>query len=47
MNGEKIFKKDIQKIKDRVVRTEKEKKLQMFSNSHYSNLRKISQIEFL
>ena len=50
-NFEKIIGKkpseNIQEIKDTIVRVEKEKKLQMFSNSHYSNLEKVIQINFL
>ena len=45
--GEKKYGKDIEKIKDNVVRQEKEKKLQMFSKAHYSNLEKTIQISFL
>ena len=45
--GEKVYEKNIQEIKDTIVRVEKEKKLQMFSNSHYSNLEKVIQINFL
>ncbi len=45
--GEKKYGKDIEKIKDRVVRQEKEKKLQMFSKAHYSKLEKTIQISFL
>tara|TARA_B100002051_G_scaffold275541_1_gene319942 strand:+ start:3315 stop:4238 length:924 start_codon:yes stop_codon:yes gene_type:complete len=45
--GEKVFEKDINKIKDKVVRMEKEKKLQMFSKAHYANLEKIIQVNFL
>ena len=39
--------KNIENIKNRVVRQEKEKKLQMFSKSHYSKLEKTIQISFL
>ena len=45
--GEKKYGKDIEKIKDNVVRQEKEKKLQMFSKAHYSKLEKTIQISFL
>ncbi len=45
--GEKKYGKNIEKIKDRVVRQEKEKKLQMFSKAHYSKLEKTIQISFL
>ena len=45
--GEKVFEKDINKIKDKVVRMEKEKKLQMFSKAHFANLEKIIQVNFL
>tara|TARA_Y100001970_G_C14257115_1_gene876354 strand:- start:5073 stop:5996 length:924 start_codon:yes stop_codon:yes gene_type:complete len=44
---EKTFDKNLEKIKNRVLMQEKEKKLQMFSNSHYSNLRNTIQINFL
>ena len=43
--GEKIYDKNIEKLKDDIVRVEKDKKLKMFSNSHYSNLERITQIE--
>ena len=45
--GEKITEKNIEKIKDTIVLIEKEKKLEMFSNSHYSNLERTTQIDFL
>ena len=45
--GERKYGKNIENIKNRVVRQEKEKKLQMFSKSHYSKLEKIIQISFL
>ena len=45
--GEKIPEKNIKKIKDRIVLIEKEKKLEMFSNSHFSNLERTTQIDFL
>ena len=45
--GEKIYDKNIEKLKDDIVRVEKDKKLKMFSNSHYSNLERITQINFL
>ena len=45
--GERKYGKNIEKIKNRVVRQEKEKKLQMFSKSHYSKLEKTIQINFL
>ena len=45
--GERVFEKNIKKIKDRIVREEKQKKLQMFSKAHYSKLEKTIQISFL
>ncbi len=45
--GEKINEKNIEKIKDRIVLIEKEKKLEMFSNSHFSNLERTTQVDFL
>ena len=45
--GERKYGKNIENIKNRVVRQEKEKKLQMFSKSHYSKLEKTIQISFL
>ena len=45
--GEKVYEKNIQKVKENIIKTEKEKKLKMFSNSHYSNLERITQINFL
>ena len=45
--GERKYGKNIENIKNRVVRQEKEKKLQMFSKSHYSKLEKTIQINFL
>ena len=45
--GEKVFEKNIQEIKNRIVKIEKQKKLQMFSNSHFSNLERTTQINFL
>ena len=45
--GEKILGKNIENIKNRIVRQEKEKKLQMFSKAHYSKLEKTIQISFL
>ncbi len=45
--GERIQEKNIQRIKDNIVRMEKQKKLIMFSNSHYSNLERTTQIDFL
>tara|TARA_Y100000590_G_scaffold528_1_gene731 strand:- start:16741 stop:17673 length:933 start_codon:yes stop_codon:yes gene_type:complete len=45
--GEKILEKNIEKIKTRIVQMEKEKKLEMFSNSHFSNLERTTQIDFL
>ena len=39
--------KKIEMIKKNIVRQEKDKKLQMFSNSHYSNLERTIQIKFL
>jgi len=46
-NGEKVYEKNIKDIKDKIVRMEKEKKLQMFSNAHYSKLERTTQINFL
>ena len=45
--GEKIFEKNIENIKNRIVREEKERKLKMFSKAHYSKLEKTIQISFL
>ena len=45
--GEKTFDKNVEKIKNKILMQEKEKKLQMFSNSHFSNLEKTVQINFL
>ena len=42
-NDEKL----IETIKERIVNKEKDKKLKMFSNSHYSNLERTIQIKFL
>jgi len=39
--------KKIEMIKQKIVSQEKDKKLQMFSNSHYSNLERTIQIKFL
>jgi len=39
--------KKIETIKQNILNQEKNKKLQMFSNSHYSNLERIIQIKFL
>jgi hypothetical protein len=39
--------KKIEMIKQKIVKQEKGKKLQMFSNSHYSNLERTMQIKFL
>ena len=41
--GERVFEKNIEKIKNKIVREEKEKKLQMFSKAHYSKLEKTIQ----
>ena len=38
---------DIKSLKDKIVNEEKEKKLIMFSNLHYSNLERSVQIKFL
>ena len=38
---------DIKLIKEKIVNKEKEKKLKMFSNLHYSNLERSTQIKFL
>ena len=38
---------DIKLIKEKIVNQEKEKKLKMFSNLHYSNLERSTQIKFL
>ena len=40
-------KKSIELIKERIVNEEKEKKLKMFSNLHYSNLERSIQVKFL
>ena len=40
-------KKSVELIKERIVNEEKEKKLKMFSNLHYSNLERSIQIKFL
>ena len=45
--GEKVYEKNIQEIKNRIVKIEKQKKLQMFSNSHFSNLERTTQVNFL
>ena len=45
--GEKVYEKNLEKVKDNIIRIEKQKKLKMFSNSHYSNLERITQINFL
>ena len=39
--------KKIEIIKQNIVSQEKDKKLQMFSNSHYSHLERTIQIKFL
>ena len=39
--------KKIEMIKQNIINQEKDKKLQMFSNSHYSNLERTIQIKFL
>ena len=39
--------KKIEMIKENIIGQEKNKKLQMFSNAHYSNLERIIQIKFL
>jgi hypothetical protein len=39
--------KKIEMIKQNIINQEKDKKLQMFSNSHYSNLERAIQIKFL
>ena len=39
--------KKIEMIKQNIVSQEKDKKLQMFSNSHYSNLERTIQVKFL
>ena len=39
--------KKIKMIKQNIINQEKDKKLQMFSNSHYSNLERTIQIKFL
>jgi len=39
--------KKVEMIKQNIVNQEKDKKLKMFSNSHYSNLERIIQIKFL
>jgi len=40
-------KRNIDSIKEKIVSDEKEKKLKMFSNLHYSNLERSTQIKFL
>ena len=45
--GERVLEKDIEKIKKSIINIEKKKKLNMFSNSHYSNLERTTQINFL
>ena len=40
-------KKSVELIKEQIVSAEKEKKLQMFSNLHYSNLERSIQVKFL
>ena len=45
--GEKVYEKNIEKVKDNIIKIEKQKKLKMFSNSHYSNLERVTQINFL
>ena len=40
-------KKSIDSIKEKIVNDEKEKKLKMYSNLHYSNLERSIQIKFL
>ena len=37
----------IEALKKEIVNDEKNKKLRMFSNSHYSNLERVIQIKFL
>ena len=37
----------IEEIKKNIVNQEKNKKLRMFSNSHYSNLERLIQVKFL
>ncbi len=44
---QKVFKKNAENIKNRVLKEEKEKKLQMFSKAHFSNLERLIQINFL
>ena len=46
-NSQKENKEDIETIKEKIVDVEKEKKLKMFSNLHYSNLERLTQINFL
>tara|TARA_A100001037_G_C15061517_1_gene595004 strand:+ start:49 stop:978 length:930 start_codon:yes stop_codon:yes gene_type:complete len=45
--GEKVLENNVKKIKDNIVKIEKQKKLQMFSNAHYSKLERTIQIKFL
>ena len=45
--GEKVLENNVKKIKDNIVKVEKQKKLQMFSNAHYSKLERTIQIKFL
>ena len=44
---DKSDEKKIEMIKENIVNQEKGKKLQMFSNSHYSNLERTIRIKFL
>lgn len=46
-NDEKNISTDLETIKKNVVRREKMKKLEMFSNSHYSNLERRIKVKFL
>ena len=39
--------KNLENIKEKIITIEKEKKLKMFSNMHYSNIERSVQIKFL
>ena len=44
--GEKVLRKYVKKLKNSIIKLKK-KKIKMFSNSHYSNLERVTQINFL
>ena len=46
-NNEKSGSQNLENIKENVVNQEKMKKLEMFSNSHYSDLEKRIKVRFL